>query len=479
MNHLKIRGHVRFKDANVLMQVVFPGRFNYALVGIFYMKNLSLKQLGIKLALLTALVLPDLASAQSQFNYNQYGDVLAGFRKTGGAKGLYELVVDLGNVTNLLALTPGTTINITKYSAAQMTNAFTDTGNFANLQWSAFAAFPGGFSSWATPLGTFPKDTLWYTIPSTNVSIQSQAPLRQSYSTQASTKNLIAGVGTGANSISGFLAVSNANNNAFLVREPVSYFANGNGTALSDYIGDNTYSFIIGDFGANGSPLPQTVENTTPSPFTSAQRDDFYQLCPSDVGVDPITGLSGTTSYFVGYFILNPNGSMTFTRASATPAAPAAGSVTSTVTNGFSPLTVVFTNTATGSITNWVWNFGNGTIITNTTGGNVTNTFAAGGSYTVTLIVSGPGGSSTNTVANYIVASSTPTIKTTFSGSNLMINGTNCPAGVQYRILTTTNLALPLASWNPVWTNTFSSNGSFSCTNAMTNVAGYFRLVSP
>jgi len=444
------------------------------------MKIPSLKRLGVKLALLAVLALPELANAQSQFNYNQYGDVLAGFRKTGSAAGLYELVVDLGSVTNFLKMSAGTTINITNYSTAQLTSAFTDTGNFANLQWSAFAAFPGSFSSWVTPLGTFPKDTLWYTIPTTNVSNQSQAPSRESYSQQATTKNLIAAVGAGANSISGFLAISNANNNAFLVREPVSYFASGSGYTLSDFIGDNTYSFTIGDFGGNGSPLPQAVENTTPSPFTSAQRVDFYQLCPSDIGVDPITGLSGTTSYFVGYFILNLDGSMTFTRASSTPAAPMVGSVTSTVTNGFGPLTVVFTNTATGSITQWIWNFGNGTIITNTTGGNVTNTYVAGGPYTVTLTVNGPGGSSTNILASYIVASPTPSLgNVTRFGGNLVFGGSNCPAGVQYRILSATNLTTALTNWLPVSTNTFLSNGTFTYTNSATTNSAFFRLVSP
>ena len=55
------------------------------------------------------LAVPGLANAQL-FNYNQYGDVLAGFRQTTPA-GSYELVVDLGSVTNFLNLTIGTTIN--------------------------------------------------------------------------------------------------------------------------------------------------------------------------------------------------------------------------------------------------------------------------------------------------------------------------------------------------------------------------------
>ncbi len=171
---------------------------------------------------------------------------------------------------------------------------------------------------------------------------------------------------------------------------------------------------------------------------------------------------------------------MTFTRASSTPAAPVVGSVTSTVTNGFGPLTVVFTNTATGSITNWNWSFGDGTIINNTTGANVTNTYVAGGSYTVTLTVNGPGGSSSDILTNYIVASPTPSLSNvTRFGGNLVFGGSNCPAGVQYRILSTTNLTTALTNWLPVSTNTFLSNGTFTYTNSATTNSAFFRLVSP
>jgi hypothetical protein len=63
---------------------------------------------------------------------------------------------------------------------------------------------------------------------------------------------------------------------------------------------------------------------------------------------------------------------------------------------------------------------------------------------------------------------------------NLVFSGTNGPAGAQYRILTTTNVALPLAEWTPVWTNVFAADGSYSYTNTPgANAAGFFLLVSP
>jgi len=38
---------------------------------------------------------------------------------------------------------------------------------------------------------------------------------------------------------------------------------------------------------------------------------------------------------------------------------------------------------------------------------------------------------------------------------------------------------LPVASWQPVATNNFLSNGTFSYTNSTVNPAAFFRLVSP
>ncbi len=438
------------------------------------MKKFSLKRLGSKLALLTLLAAPGLANAQL-FSYNQYGDVLAGFRQTSPA-GSYELVVDLGSVTNFLNLTIGTTINITNYSTSQMTNAFT---SFGKLQWSAFASFPGSLSSWVTPLGSFPKDTLWYTLPAPNATTQSPVASRDYYNSQSVTKNLITSVGNGALSIANYLAVTNANSNALLVREPVTYAA----YILTAFIGDSLNP-AIGDFGdygggGSGSPLPYSVENTNPASFTAPTRDDFYQLCPITYA-DPING-STTNTYYLGYFLMYPNGSMTFTRAaqSVVTPPPTAG-FSGSPTTGFAPLQTVFTDASSGSITNWVWSFGDGQSVTNTSNASVNHTYTSAGSYTVTLTVAGSGGANADSQTSYIVVSSTPTISTvTKSGGNLVMGGTGNPAGTQYRILTSTNLSLPLASWTPVTTNSFLPDGSYSYTNSTGQNAAFFRLVSP
>jgi hypothetical protein len=70
--------------------------------------------------------------------------------------------------------------------------------------------------------------------------------------------------------------------------------------------------------------------------------------------------------------------------------------------------------------------------------------------------------------------------KPILSGGNLILSGTNGPAGQPYRILSSTNVALNVTNWLPVWTNVFASDGSYSYTNSpLTNKATFFRLVSP
>ena len=168
----------------------------------------------------------------------------------------------------------------------------------------------------------------------------------------------------------------------------------------------------------------------------------------------------------------------TFTGANLTP--PAAG-FSGTPTSGAAPLLVTFTDASTGNITNWLWNFGDGHSVTNTSNASVNNTYASAGTYNVSLTVTGPNGTNTVTKTGYIaVSSGTPPTFTSenFSGGKFVISGANGTSGTQYRVLMSTNLSS--GNWLPVFTNQFLSNGSFSYTNSSpTNGASFFRLVSP
>jgi len=277
------------------------------------MKKYVSNGFGLIAALSCLLGMSEKANAQF-FSYSGTGDLLAGFRKTGIHQGNYEIVVNLGSVTNFLALPQGSAISISAVSPAQLADAFPD-GN-QDLQWSVFSAF-SGVSPWATPLGEFPAATIWYTFARTNFDVPSDPHPRYALGSQANVRQPMLGVGGNASTISIGLGSTNADNNSVLVREPVS------GNALFDLTssigdpGDPT----IGNFGGQG--ITFTVENTTPDNFSSPTRSDFYQSCPASAGgrgggtyIDPITGLTNGSAYLVGYFTLNPGGTMTFTRSS-------------------------------------------------------------------------------------------------------------------------------------------------------------------
>jgi hypothetical protein len=64
------------------------------------------------------------------------------------------------------------------------------------------------------------------------------------------------------------------------------------------------------------------------------------------------------------------------------------------------------------------------------------------------------------------------------SGTTNIISGTNGLAGGTYYVLTSTNVALPLARWTSFATNTFAPDGSFSFTNtAATGPQQFYDVV--
>jgi len=75
-------------------------------------------------------------------------------------------------------------------------------------------------------------------------------------------------------------------------------------------------------------------------------------------------------------------------------------SFTGSPTSGRADLTVKFTNTSTGTITGYEWDFGDG-FKSNAT--SPSHTYTKPGVYTVKLTVKGPGGTSTQTRSQYII----------------------------------------------------------------------------
>ena len=120
-----------------------------------------------------------------------------------------------------------------------------------------------------------------------------------------------------------------------------------------------------------------------------------------DVGTQTsytVTGLSaGTTYYFAvsAYDSANTTESSYSNEVSTTTAAAApVANFSATPTSGTAPLAVSFTDTSTGNITNRTWTFGDGS---NGSGQTALKSYTNPGTYTVSLTVTGPGGSDTIT----------------------------------------------------------------------------------
>jgi len=111
-----------------------------------------------------------------------------------------------------------------------------------------------------------------------------------------------------------------------------------------------------------------------------------------------------TAGYFtVSLTVSGPGGSDTETKTnyiSVTELAPVAG-FSASPRSGGTPLEVQFTDESTGTVTSWSWDFGDGGTSTQQ---NPSHTYNSTGYFTVTLTVSGPGGSDTETKAGYIHA---------------------------------------------------------------------------
>ena len=182
---------------------------------------------------------------------------------------------------------------------------------------------------------------------------------------------------------------------------------------------------------------------------------------------------SAAGNYMVTLTVGGPGGTNTVTQTnyvsvSPLPAAPVAG-FTGTPVSGLAPLPVVFSDSSTGSITNWLWDFGDGNSITNNNNGNVTHTFAAAGNYAVTLTVSGAGGMNTATQINYVNVSSVPVAPTPgFTGTPT--NG-NAPLQVVFSDASIGSITNWI--WNFGDGNSVTNNNNGSVTNTYANVGNY------
>jgi PKD repeat protein len=137
---------------------------------------------------------------------------------------------------------------------------------------------------------------------------------------------------------------------------------------------------------------PLTVQFTSQSTGgISTYRWDFGDGTFS-AEVNPVHTYTNIGTYNVILTISGSGGSSLVTRQITVQnpsVPPPAAAFTANPVSGVVPLTIQFTNRSTGNITNYNWNFGDGTLSAET---NPTHIYAYPGTYTVTLIASGSGG---------------------------------------------------------------------------------------
>jgi PKD repeat protein/lysophospholipase L1-like esterase len=157
---------------------------------------------------------------------------------------------------------------------------------------------------------------------------------------------------------------------------------------------------------------------------------------------------------------------------------------TGTPTAGTAPLTVTFTGPSTGSITNWFWDFGDGGT-SNATTSSVNNTYTTAGVYSVTLIVSGPCGTGSTTLPNYITVSNCMPPVANFTGA--ATTGA-APLAVTFTDLSTgsiTNWFWDFGDGNTTNTtansvgDTYTTAGVYSVTMIVTGPCGTNSLTLP
>lgn len=220
-------------------------------------------------------------------------DLLLGFRRGGNTS---EMVVNLGQASAYANATPGSVIPITQFTAEQLTRAFTV---FEGIQWSVAGTTRIGDEG--DP--SVPEGTLYVTRGRTSADIQTTAWTRRSETSQGLVANRIAEYGGNAQLFSSSIAPEPVSNTDKVVLIPLGH--------------PQSYGIAIGSSANFRGSFQGNIEKNTSGSFTQPVRSDLYELTPSFEGPIP--------ARFLGFFELNPNGSMFFKAAGGVvpPGAPA------------------------------------------------------------------------------------------------------------------------------------------------------------
>ena len=198
-----------------------------------------------------------------------------------------------------------------------------------------------------------------------------------------------------ATSATGILTISGAAGPAQLSVQPASLTF---GLVAAGQSSNQQFRVI----NTGGQPLTGTATvNNAGSPFSITAGSSF-NLSSAQTGLVTVTFSPIAAGTFSNAIIFTSNGGGSTNAVTGTSAVPPSADFSGDPTSGLVPLTVTFTNTSLGTITNCFWDFGDGAT-SNTLAASVLHTYSVTRTDTVTLVASGPLGANTNTRPNYII----------------------------------------------------------------------------
>jgi PKD repeat protein len=148
--------------------------------------------------------------------------------------------------------------------------------------------------------------------------------------------------------------------------------------------------------------VPLTVSFTDQSTGVAAAWAWDFGDGGSSTGRNPVHTYAAAGTYTVSLMASNSGGASTCTKTDLIVVLPVplvASFTTSVPTAGCAPLAVSFTDTSSGPVTSWLWEFGDGSTSALQ---NPTHVYAGVGTYTVSLTVSNTGGSTTATAVDCV-----------------------------------------------------------------------------
>lgn len=244
------------------------------------------------------------------------------------------------------------------------------------------------------------------------------APLSVQF-TDASTGTILArswAFGDGATSTAQNPAHTYTTPGVYTVTLAVSGPESSNTVTRTNYI-TVTYPPPVAGFSASptAGAVPLTVQFTDVSTGTIIARAWSFGDGATSSAQNPSHTYTAPGAYTVTLTVTGPDSSDAITKTNYIAVAqPPVAAFSAVPTSGTAPLEVDFTDLSGGAITGRSWSFGDGG---SSTAQDPVHTYTSSGSYTVTLTVSGPGGSDVETKAQYIQVAVPPVVAADFSAT--------------------------------------------------------------